>query len=424
MKIGILCGGYIGWGGGLDFIRMVINSLIAIKDRGLELHVIIPDSGPVFLARRLVGHGRFFAKNVLHGEFHAPPSGISPEFISSSLGEGRNAAQFHHIDMTRGALAALSRRLGLEVLLPSGFPLGEDFPVPWVGFIDDFQYKYFPQNYAPAYHAKRDSFLARMVHEPKAVTMLSRSAADDAHKFFPDLKAEMVPLPFAAAPAEEWLIEQPSVARQYGVGSRYFMISNQFWVNKRHDIAFAAFGRLAQEDEGVQLVCTGGTEDHRDPGHFPRLRSFIAEHGLAKRICILGFIPKLDQIALMKNCIAMIQATEFEGTPGGLSIYDAISLGVPTIVSDITVNREIQEWVTSYFPLNDVGALHHRMSQIMRSSPPSRDTSALRELGHQRRRRCAQALLEAARLAMGQQSADVFRLRGVPDSSIKKGRLL
>ena len=143
--------------------RMVIDSLFALDDPEMELARHNARQGPVLLARTLVGHGRFFLKNALRGEFHAPPSGISSEFISSSLGEGRIAAQFHHIDMTRGALAALSRRFGLDVLLPSGFPLGADFPVPWVGFIDDFQYKYFPQYYAPAFRRKRDRFLARMV---------------------------------------------------------------------------------------------------------------------------------------------------------------------------------------------------------------------------------------------------------------------
>ncbi len=351
MKIGILCGGYTGWGGGLDFIRLVIESLVGIDDPQLDLHVVIPDDGPVLRARALAWRAKFFVKNALKGDFAARPSGgISHQFVSSSLGEGRLAAHFHHIDMTGSALAALSRRHGLDALLPAGLPLGANFPTPWAGFVDDFQYRYFPQYYAPAFRKKRDRFLGRMLTEPKSVVMLSRNAAEDATKFYPQLTAKMVPLPFAAAPAEDWLVERPGVSAQYGVGPRYFMISNQFWISKRHDVAFAAFGRLAKEDPEVQLVCTGRIEEHRDPSYVPRLLKFVADEGFEQRIKILGFIPKLDQITLMKNCIAVVQATEFEGTPGGLSIYDAISLGVRTIVSDIPVNREIEEWVTAYFP--------------------------------------------------------------------------
>ena len=137
------------------------------------------------------------------------------------------------------------------------------------------------------------------------------------------------------------------------------------------------------------------------PNYFPRLSKFVADNQLEKRIRILGFIPKLDQIALMKNATAVIQPTAFEGTPGGLAIYDAISLGVRTIVSDIPVNREIEEWVTAYFPLNDIGALHQNMAEMLKTSAPQMQVEQLRELGLERRRRCAEALLSAASVAMG-----------------------
>ena len=51
------------------------------------------------------------------------------------------------------------------------------------------------------------------------------------------------------------------------------------------------------------------------------------ELGINDDVEIVGHIPKLDQIALLKNSIAVIQPTLFEGGPGGGSAYDAISLG-------------------------------------------------------------------------------------------------
>lgn len=39
--------------------------------------------------------------------------------------------------------------------------------------------------------------------------------------------------------------------------------------------------------------------------------------GIESKIKILGHIPKLEQIELIKNCIAVIQPTLFEGGPGG-----------------------------------------------------------------------------------------------------------
>jgi glycosyltransferase involved in cell wall biosynthesis len=405
LNLGILCAGYTGWGGGLDFIRKVIDALASLEDPQIELHVIIPDTGPAQSARALVHLIRHYLRCAARLEFAPAQRAIAPDIVNASLGEGRIPARFHHIDVTRAALTALARRHRLDVVLPAGFPLGADFATPWVGFVDDFQYRHFPQYYQPAFRAKRDRFLSRMLTEPKAVVMLSENAASDARKFHPEMTARMFAFPFAAAPDDDWLTDGRDVASGYGVGPRYFMISNQFWMSKRHDIAFAAFENLAREDAEVQLVCTGKTEDHRDPSYFPRLAAFVEERGLQARIRILGFIPKRDQIALMKNCVAVIQPTEFEGTPGGLSVYDAISLGVRTIVSDIPVNREIEEWVTDYFPLDDVDALHQKMRAMLEAPAARAPIEDLRRLGQERRRRCAESLLSAAEAAAGRRFA-------------------
>ena len=64
---------------------------------------------------------------------------------------------------------------------------------------------------------------------------------------------------------------------------------------------------------------------------------------------MLGFIPKPDQIRLMREAVAVVQPTLFEGGPGGGSIYNAIALGRPVIVSDLPVNREIESSGDSLF---------------------------------------------------------------------------
>jgi glycosyltransferase involved in cell wall biosynthesis len=396
MKIGIPCAGFIGWAGGIDQLRITIESLVALEESDLEVHVIVPDRGSILFVRNIMSRMRVFLSNGLRGKSRALPGKPSTRFIAESLGEERIAAHFHHIDMGARALAALCRKHRLDVLVLSGFPLGPNFPFPWVGYIDDFQYKYYPDYYDPTARAKRDRFMARMVSEPRAVIMLSQAAVHDAERYVSGIRAELTTLPLAAVPAEEWFVERPGVREQYGVGPRYFMISNQFWVSKRHDIAFSAFQRLAQADSEIQLVCTGDTNDHRYPNYFPGLVKFLDAHDLSERVRILGLIPKLDQIALMKNCIATIQPTQFEGTPGGLSICDAISLGAPTIVSDIPVNREIEKWVTRYFPLNNAEALYRAMAEALAQHRPVVPPERLLALSRQRRREYGEALLTLA----------------------------
>ncbi len=102
---------------------------------------------------------------------------------------------------------------------------------------------------------------------------------------------------------------------------------------------------------------------HREDGRrrFPEyvsgLHEEIADHGLKNSIIFLGYVSKLDQIQIMKKCIAVIQPTLFEGGPGGGAIYDSVALGIPSIVSDIEVNKEIDDDSVHLFHVGDPGDL-------------------------------------------------------------------
>lgn len=73
----------------------------------------------------------------------------------------------------------------------------------------------------------------------------------------------------------------------------------------------------------------------------------------------MGYVPKIDQISLMKNALAVVQPTLFEGGPGGGASYDAISLGVPVIASDIPVNKEMNHGDVTYFSVGNLDELEN-----------------------------------------------------------------
>ena len=50
MKVGILGHGFIGWRGGVDFLRMIAENLIN-EDPNIELHFLLPISGPIYRCR-------------------------------------------------------------------------------------------------------------------------------------------------------------------------------------------------------------------------------------------------------------------------------------------------------------------------------------------------------------------------------------
>ena len=62
---------------------------------------------------------------------------------------------------------------------------------------------------------------------------------------------------------------------------------------------------------------------------------------------ILGLIPRVDQIQLMRRCLAVIQPSLFEGW--STVIEDARALGKPMLVSDFPVHLEQNPPHTYFF---------------------------------------------------------------------------
>ena len=240
-----------------------------------------------------------------------------------------------------------------------------------------------------------------MLTRARAVIVNSRAAAADIARFVPQGTARVFALPFAPAPSPDWLDERPELGPRHGVIPPFFMISNQFWVHKDHATAFEAFRIVARRNPEVMLACTGSTQDPRDPGYFPELMNRVKEWGLDGRVRVLGLIPKRDQIEIMKHACAVIQPTLFEGGPGGGAVYDAVSLNVPVIVSDIPVNREVEGAEVDFFPARDTARLADLMTARL-NAPPRKPTPAdeLLAAGRRRRAACGDVLWSAIDFAM------------------------
>jgi glycosyltransferase involved in cell wall biosynthesis len=290
------------------------------------------------------------------------------------------------IERDERALQRLCERENIDVIGPLCVPPRGKFKIPWVGYLHDFQHKHLPKFFTGRSIRGRDKGFFRMLAMANSIVVNAKNVKFDAENFFPGMTDRILSLPFSAAAKEEWLTTDPaSVCQHYRIANSYFLVSNQFWIHKRHEIAIEAFARVASYDQHVELVLTGATEDGRSLTRIEDIRALIARLGVTPRVHILGLIPKLEQIAIMRFALAVVQPTSFEGGPGGGSVFDAVALGVPTIVSDISVNREIEEYVSSYFPLDDVGALANVMMGRLRAKKNHPDPIKLLAAGNQRR---------------------------------------
>ncbi|HZM02940.1 MAG TPA: glycosyltransferase [Candidatus Saccharimonadales bacterium] len=376
MKIGILAHDFITWTGGVDFLGLVIDSLLtAPQAAASKLQVIIPDRKPT----------RKWFKGAPRSAKHIP----------DGLGEFKGRLPMYSIETDREELERVVRRLKLDAVLPAFHALQADFSCPWVGYAYDFQHKYFPDLFREEDRRYRNEHFLRILTETPAVIVNSRSVLADIRHFVPEATAKVFVLPFAPAPQPQWKASLPETLARHSVTAPFFLISNQFWIHKDHSTAFEAFRQIASRHPNVSLICTGSTSDPRDPAYFPALMSKVKDWGLESRLRVLGLIPKRDQIELMKNACAVLQPTRFEGGPGGGSVYDAVALRVPALVSDIPVNREITAPGVEFFPVGDATTLAQKMEKALAAPPRIFSWSKLWQEGRQRRAACGKVLWQA-----------------------------
>lgn len=402
-RIGILTAGFMSWAGGIDFLRMVVDALRVSAPSDSEFVLLVPRMRLRSRLKFLVApcwhwlrgrHGHRGLRQLR--ESYQEQTTLSPRWQYERLREALGSEVPAVFYFGEEELRIIVRRHELTCLLPAISPLSDSFPAPWIGYVFDFQHRHLPELFTDAERLSRDRAFDAMARAAHCVIVNSAHVVADCLRFLHG-RAEFVALPFGAAPRTEWLADDPGLLAKYNLSERYFLVANQFWTHKNHRLVFEALRLLAEEPtfRGVQVVCTGSTTDARDRKYFPSLVRFIHEGDLSERIRILGSIPKRAQVEVMKNAIAVVQPTLFEGGPGGGAVYDAVSLGVPALVSDIPVNRELEKYVASvrFFDPKDAHALARLMSEMAKQPLRARpDPRVLLDEGLRRRKAVGEVL--------------------------------
>jgi glycosyltransferase involved in cell wall biosynthesis len=407
MKIAIESKGLDGWGGGIDFLRHLASCIeITDVENQFDKHIILSKNDWfLFLKRQLFP---------LYFVFRQLREGQSPHWVSWKgfdevyLRQTFSDFKSYKLDFAGSLLSshqAFAESEKMDVLLPCISPPPEGFSLPWIGYIYDFQHKYHPEFFSMHEIQRRDYQFINMLSCAKHLIVNATAVKVDAEKFVGNFKAKIHVLPFSPSPREKWLQDDRDLTKNYSICKPYFIICNQFWIHKDHSTAIRAFAEfLENEGRNYQLVCTGETSDHRFPNYFNSLKSLINDLKLTEDVKIVGHIPKLDQISLLKGSVAVIQPTLFEGGPGGGAAYDAIALGKPLIVSDIPVNLEIEKSErVFFFKTRSKSDLASILKTVSQTNFKLLTNKTLRAMGLKRKEICGRFLLDVIHEAVDHQ---------------------
>lgn len=198
--------------------------------------------------------------------------------------------------------------------------------------VHDLQYKAYPQYFSRAKRLWLDWCLGRAARSAADVVFISRSSQQDFERYF--ARCERAAVIFNPVDAGAGAGAGASIPS--GAGSaegRYLIAAYHYYPHKNFGGILALFERMQREGQVDYLDITGnGAAD---------VERMIATMAPGLRACVRhrGLVSRDELLRLYRGATAFISLSTFEGF--NLSAAEAATLGVPLLLSDIPVHREL-----------------------------------------------------------------------------------
>ena len=245
-------------------------------------------------------------------------------------------------------LPALVRESGADVLFAPGYTGPLFCPVPMVVAIHDVSFAAHPE-----WFGLREGLRRRVLAQLSArraarvVTISEFSRNEISRRLGIALSAIEVAYPGAGDPARR------PAALHAGAADRHLVLFAGSLFTRRHIPALIdGFSELARRRHDVTLEIVG---DNRTT---PRVdfQHLVAASGVAGRITLRSYVAEDVLQALYRRARAFVFLSEYEGF--GLTPMEALAAGVPVVVLDTPVAREVYQDAAIYVPRPDPALVH------------------------------------------------------------------
>lgn len=387
-----------GWTAGPIYYK---NLFCAIRelDESVRPHVVVVASP----GRSVDGQDTYRA---LANDVVEVPRAPRPGFVGRQVRRGRRRLGIED-KAAASPVETLLEAHGVDAMFACWMEFGPSFGVPLLGWIPDFQHKHYPALFSPAEHRRRDQLFDRMAANCTRVVLSSEDARRDFEQASPDFAGKARVLRFVSQVPETVFEGDPGrVSEEYHLPARFVYLPNQFWVHKNHRLVLDALALLKTRRPEITVVCTGNPADERDPLHFGELMATVSRLGLRDSFIVLGWVPHADTFRLLRQAMAVLQPSLFEGW--STTVEETKSIGKSIVLSDIPIHREQAPASALYFDPADPNALMERLIEVYdtRSPGPDESLEALaREALPQRARQYAETFVDIAREAIASQRA-------------------
>lgn len=234
-------------------------------------------------------------------------------------------------------------------------------------WVPDFQEIHLPHFFEQKEIDFRKKQHQNIVEQEKYLVLSSQDAKKDFDSLFPTASTQTKVLNFAVTHPSYEDISIKKLLEKYQLPTNYFFAPNQFWQHKNQIVILEAIKIAKQKGNSIIVAFSGKMHDRRNVHYTQSLIDFVKENGLEENVFFLGFIDRSDQLKLMKEAIAIIQPSLFEGW--STVVEDTKAMNQYIILSDLSVHKEQMKTNVSFFSPQNANELSELLQKYATEKP-------------------------------------------------------
>ena len=345
------------YSGGLNYLKNLIFAISSLDDRRIEPIVFL---------------GRKADSDILR--LFEPYAKV----VQTALLDRKSMPWYFHKVLFKltGSLFFVDRLMkmqGVRVISHADDIYGKS-PCKIINWVPDFQYLHLPNLFPGLDSGACTARLVKTIAHTDVTVLSSYEALNDFNKIAPSaFKGKARVLQFVSQPNEKTYERteekfRDTIEKKYGFKGKFFFLPNQFWAHKNHAVVFEAVRLLKESGREVLVICTGNIRDYRvsNQAYTDSLLEFITVHKLSDNIKVLGLIDYDDVLFMMRNSVAVINPSLFEGW--STSVEEAKSIGKKILLSNIKVHLEQNPPQGVYFNPDDPVMLSQLLIEVWETS--------------------------------------------------------
>lgn len=238
-----------------------------------------------------------------------------------------------------------------------------------IHWLVDFNNKAFPGHYENNGEAM-NNFQKKITSTKEKIVLSSNALFEELKKYYPDFSCDVKILRFASSLEKLNGTDASPVIKKYNINTPYFMSPNQLWEHKNQGIVLDAVHiiNLQKPELKFKVLFSGSLDVNRGKGlYIEKLKAKVKDYKLENFVSFLGVLDRKEQLLLMKNSVALLQPSLYEGW--STLVEEAKALNKFIILSDLPVHKEQINLNVAFFdPYNATQLAETMIAQLENTS--------------------------------------------------------